>query len=97
MFEVKVDLHQVSALSPLVFTILLDYSSKEVVMDRGIQLIYANDIAPGLSTEADLQIAITLSYEQLAKHGMKMIKEKTWVLIVTRQQLVPQLYSNQGR
>ena len=30
-------------------------------------------------------------YEQLASHGMKMSKDKTKVIVVTRQKLVPQV------
>ena len=90
-FEVKVGLHQGSALSPLLFIILLDDISKRCPMERGQKVIYADDIVLGANTAEELQQAVEMWYNQLAVHGMRMSKVKTEVLEVSRGQTVPRL------
>lgn len=90
-FPVKVGLHQRSALSPLLFIILLDYISKQCPMERGQKVIYADDIALGTNIKEELQQAVEKWDNQLAVHGMRMSKEKTEVLEVSRGQPVPRL------
>ena len=59
-FEVKVGLHQGSALSPLLFIILLDYISKRCRMERGQKDIYADDIVLGANTAEELQQTVEM-------------------------------------
>ena len=87
-FEVKVGLHQGSALNPLLFIILLDYISKRCPMERGQKVIYADDIVLGANTANELQQAVEMWYNQLAVHGMRMSKVKTEVLEVSRGQIM---------
>lgn len=54
-FEVNVGLHHGSALSPLIFIIILDYISRRCPSSRGSKLIYADDIALNEKTEDALQ------------------------------------------
>ena len=86
--EVKVGLHQGSALSPLRCIILLDYISKRCPMEWGQKIIYADDIVLGANTAEELQQAVEMLYNQLAVHGMRMSTE---VLEVSRGQIVPRL------
>ncbi|CAB4028267.1 RNA-directed DNA polymerase (reverse transcriptase) domain containing [Paramuricea clavata] len=90
-FAVNVGLHQGSALSPLLFIIMLDYISKQCPMERGHKVIYADDIALGANKSEELQQAVDMWDNQLAVHGMRMSKKKTEVLEVSRGQPVPRL------
>ena len=90
-FEVNVGLHQGSALSPLIFIIILNYINKKCPMERGQKLMYADDIAIGMDTAEDLQEAMTMWHDNLAAHGMRMSKAKTEVLVVSRKQPVPRI------
>ena len=82
-FEVRVGLHQGSALSPLIFIIILDYISKKNQAERGGKLIYADDIALHCSSEDELRMKVNGWYQELSSHGMKMSIKKTEVMLVS--------------
>ena len=59
-FEVKVDLNEDSARSPLLFITLMDYISKQYPMERGQKVIYADDIALEAKMTEELQQAVEM-------------------------------------
>jgi len=53
-FEVKVGMHQVSALSPLLFVIVMEAISREFRVTLPWELLYADDLVVIAETEEDL-------------------------------------------
>ena len=53
-FEVKVGMHQGSALSPLLFVIVKDAISREFRVALPLELLYADDMAVKAQTEEEL-------------------------------------------
>jgi len=53
-FEVKVGMHQVSALSPLLFVIVIEALSRELRVALPWELLYAGDLVVIAETEDDL-------------------------------------------
>ena len=53
-FEVKVDVHQGSALSPLLFVIVMEAISREFRVALPWELLYADDLAVIAETEEEL-------------------------------------------
>ena len=54
-FEVKVEVHPVSKLSPLHFVTVLDALSKEIRRGRPWEMLYADDLVISLDAEKSLQ------------------------------------------
>ncbi|CAM2117651.1 unnamed protein product [Caretta caretta] len=82
-FEINAGDLQESALSPLLFIIVVDFISKQIQMDGGMKLLYADDIVLMVHTEEDLVQAIDAWNRELTNYGLKMSKEKTEVMWVT--------------
>lgn len=59
-FVVKVGLHQGSALSPLPFRIVMDCISKQIQIENGMKLIYADNIERTTDSEEELVQAIDI-------------------------------------
>ena len=53
-FEVKVGMHQGSALSPLLFMIVMEAISREFRVDLPWELLYADDLAVIAETQEEL-------------------------------------------
>ena len=83
-FHVNVGLHQGSALSALIFIIILDYINRRCPSNRGKKLIYADDIAINENTEETLRRSIAKWHEELRNRDMKMSLSKIEVTVVTR-------------
>ena len=80
MFPVGVGVHQGSALSPLLFILVMDYISKQVGGDRSKKLLYADDVALQADSEQELQRLVAGWSAALKAHGMKLSIDKTVVL-----------------
>ena len=85
------DQSQGSALSPLIFIIILDYINRRCPSSRGKKLIYADDIAINENIKEALRRTIAKWHEELHNHGMKMSLSKTEVMVVTRTEPAPRL------
>ena len=83
---VEVGRRQGSTLSPLLFIAVAEVMSRKARMrDILHKLIYADDLAVVADSEADLQYMLVKWKEIFARHGLKVILEKTEVLWVGQQ------------
>ena len=86
-FEVKVGLHQGSALSPLLFLVLMDSVSKHILSqewwDRGL---YADDVALLASSLQGRQRRLQVWDQMLERYGMNLNLEKSVVMVADRNE-----------
>jgi hypothetical protein len=82
-FNVAVGLHQGSALSPLIFIMIMDFISKKLPSENFKKLIYADDIVIVAESGAELQQKVSDWYAQLGRYGMKVSLDKTEVLVAS--------------
>ena len=81
-----VGLRQGSALSPLLFTAVMEVVNKKVsTRDILCKLLNSNDLAVVADSEADLQERLVDWKEIFGKHGLRVSLEKTKVLWVGLQ------------
>ena len=84
--EVKIGLRQGSVLSPLLFTAVLDLSSRKTVMkDAMKKLLYADDLALVANVKQELQESLDEWNGLFTRHGLKINLEKTEVLHIGHQ------------
>ena len=76
-FEVKVGLHQGSALSPFLFAIVMDKLTEEVRREQPWNMLFADDIALCSETRQDAEEQLEEWREALEKRGMKVSRAKT--------------------
>ena len=76
-FTVKVGLHQGSALSPLLFIMLMDVISKKVKMDPPYGMLFADDIVLCNNTMEGLMESLDKWSEALEQRGLKVSRQKT--------------------
>ena len=76
-FEVKVGMHQGSALSPLLFVIVLEALSREFRVALPWELLYADDLVMIAETEGDL----IKRKDFVEKRGIRVNMNKTKVMI----------------
>ena len=76
-FEVEVGLHQGSALSPLLFVIILDVISQEFGTGLLWEMLFADDLAITAKTEKYLQNQLQNWQRSLEQKGMEMNVKKT--------------------
>lgn len=82
-FKMKIGLHQESVLSPLLLIIMMDFTSKQIHMEDGKQLICADNIALMAKSKEDLIQATDAWNSELTNYGLKMNKEMTEIMQVT--------------
>ena len=80
-FEVHVGLHQGSALSPLLFVIVMDVISTEVESREVWELLYADDLVITATTKEELQTRLMEWQRKLECRGMKVNSDKSEVMV----------------
>jgi len=89
-YEVKVGMHQGSALSPLLFVIVMEAISKEFRVAVPWELLYADDLAVIAETEEELIKRFNEWKDNVESKGMKVSINKTKIMINGERQKVRQ-------
>ena len=89
-FEVKIGMHQGSALSPLLFMIVMKALSREFRFALTWGLFYADDLVVIAETEDDLIERFNEWKENLENRGMRVNMNKTKVMISIERQKIMQ-------
>lgn len=76
-FPVKVGIHQDSALSPLLFILILDTIMKELQCDIPWTLLYADDVMLAAATREKLQQYVQTWNNRLSQLGLLLNLKKT--------------------
>ena len=74
--EVKVGMHQGSALSPLLFVIVMEALSREFIVDLPWELLHADDLVVIAETEEDLINGLNISKNNVENRGMRVNMNK---------------------
>jgi len=85
-FEVKVGMHQGSALSPLLFAIVMEAISREFRVALPWELLYADDLVVIAETEEDLIKSLNEWKNNVESRGMRVNMNKTKVMISGERQ-----------
>jgi len=80
-FEVKVGMHQGSALSPLLFVIVMETLSREFRVALPWELLYADDLGIIAETEDDLIKRLNEWKDFVQNRGVRVNMNKTKVII----------------
>jgi len=86
-FEVKVGMHQCSALSPLLFVIVMEAISREFMVALPWELLYADDLAVIAETEEELIKRLNEWKDNVESKGMRVSMNKTKVMISGERQV----------
>jgi len=89
-FEVKVSMYQGSALSPLLFVIVMEAISREFRVSLPWELLYADDLAVIAETEEELIKRLNEWQDNVESKGMRVNMNKTKVMISGERQKVRQ-------
>ena len=76
-FEVKIGMHQGSALSPYLFILVLDELLKEVVKEVPWCMLFADDMVLIAETEQEVQSMLEQVRMALESKGLRINREKT--------------------
>ena len=76
-FEVKVCLHQISALSPLLFITVMDVISKEVGRAPPHAMLFADDLVLGENTREEAEEQLELWRNAIENKGLRVSRNKT--------------------
>ena len=94
-FEVTMGVHQGSALSPLLFNLVMDYVTAGLQRDAPWNILYADDVVLVSESQIDLQNMIDEWRSALEKNGLKISRSKTAYMYCNFSQLAgvnPVLY-----
>ena len=83
-FEIGVGLHQGSALSPLLFAVIIDVLSEHLRAENLWELLFADDLAIMADSEEQLQERLLKWQECLEKYGLKMNATKTETMVCSK-------------
>jgi len=89
-FEVKVGMHQGSALSPLLFVIVMEAISRELRVALPWELLDADDLALIVETEEELIKRLKERKDNVESKGMRVNMNKTKVMTSGERQKVRQ-------
>jgi len=89
-FKVKVGMHQGSALSPLLFVIVMEALSREFRVALPGELLYADDLVVIVETEDDLSKRLNEWKDNVKNRGIRVNMNKTKVMISGEWQKVTQ-------
>ena len=85
-FEIGVVLHQGSALSPLLFAVIIDVLSKNLRAEKLRELLFADDLAIIADSEKQLQKRFLQWQGSLEKYGLMMNVERRRLWYVVRSE-----------
>ena len=83
-FKVKVGLHQGSALSPFLFTMIMDRLTDEVRREPPWTMLFADDIVICEKTREEMERRLESWRYALERRGMKLCRSKTEYLCINR-------------
>ena len=83
-FKVKVGLHQRSALSPLLFAVIMDRLTDEVRREPPWTMLFADDIVICEETRKEVEQRLEFWKYALERRGMKVSRSKTKYLCINR-------------
>jgi len=89
-FEVKVGMHQGSALSPLLFVIVMEAISREFRVALPWEVLYADDLAVIAETEEELIKRLNDWKDNVESKGVRVSMNKNKVMISGERQKVRQ-------
>lgn len=84
-FEVRVGLHQGSALSPFIFNIVMDVIIEEVRETVPWNILYADDIVLCAESREDLEVKLERWRQVLEDRGMRISRSKTEYMCTTTE------------
>ena len=85
-FGMNIGLRQVSALSPLMFIMVMELESRKVSLRGGMgRMLYVDDLAVVIESGRDMQEVPGEWKEAFGKHRLKMSMDKTEVIWVVQQ------------
>ena len=84
-FEIRVGLHQGSALSPLLFAIVIDVLSEHLRAEDLWELLFADDLAIMADSADQLQERLVRWQESMERYGLKVNAKKTEVLVCSKK------------
>ena len=85
-FEVRVGLHQGSALSPFLFNIVMDVITEEVREAVPWSILFADDIALSAESREDLETKLERWRTALEDRGMRISRSKTEYMCTTNEE-----------
>ena len=95
-FEVKVGMHQCSALSPLLILIVMEAIFREFRVALPWELLYADDLAVIAETEEELIKRLNEWKDNVESKGMRVSINKTRVVVSGKCQKVRQKIQDGG-
>ena len=81
-FKVKVGLHQVSALSPFLFAVIMDRLTDEVTREPPWTMLFADDIVISKGTREEVEQRLESWRYALDRRGIKVSRSKTKYLCI---------------
>ena len=84
-FEVKVGLHQGSALSPFLIAVLMDRLTDEVRRESPWNMMFADDIVICGETREEVEVSLERWRDALERRGMKVSRSKTEYMCVNER------------
>ena len=76
-FKVGVEIHQGSALSPFVFTTIMDKLTEDIRKDAPWDMLFANDILLSRQNHRELEDDLEIWRNALKRRGLKVSRSKT--------------------
>ena len=88
-FEVRVGLHQGSALSPLLFSIVIDVLTEQVRRNAPWNILYADDVVLLNETKDEAERELEKWREALEQRGLRVSRSKTEYLCIGEEKARP--------
>ncbi|EYC40844.1 hypothetical protein Y032_0594g424 [Ancylostoma ceylanicum] len=85
-FRVNVGVHQGSALSPLLFILVMDAITKDIQKTVPWTLLYADDVMLAANTKAELEQQVQTWQDRLADFGLRLNVRKTEYLTTDKNE-----------
>ena len=83
-FRVRVGVHQGSALSPYLFSLVMDEITKDIQGEVPWCMLFADDIVIWGEDEEEVQQQVDVWNQEIEKFGMKVSTEKSKTMVMSR-------------